>query len=146
MDMDRAGFGERHAAGMAAGFSGLALFLAVAVLHEGRAFAFCAVAIVLVLSHWFRRRAMRDEQRRNEAMEDERDAAILARADRAFRATASCWCVLLALALCSDAFRDALPQHRFAIPALLLLGVIVANIAGHATAWRLHRNDRREAA
>jgi hypothetical protein len=146
MEAHRIGFGERHAAGMATGFAGLALFLAIAVLHEGRAFSFYAVSVVLALSHWFRRRAMRDQQRRNEAMEDERDLAIMARADRAFRTTASCWCVLLALALAIDPLHAAVPPHRYAIPALLLLGVIAANIAAHAVAWRLHRNDRLETA
>lgn len=127
------------------GLAGLALFLVVAVLANGAALPFYAVVIVLALSHWFRRRAMQDQQRRNEAMEDERDRGILSRSDRAFRIAASSWCVLLALVLAVDPLRAALPGHRYAIPALLLLGVIVANIAGHAVAWRLYRNDRMEA-
>jgi uncharacterized membrane protein len=138
------GFGERYAAGMTMGFIGMALMLVVGESTGGAGAwsIFYALVVVLPMSYWFRRRAMHDQRRRNEAMQDERDAAILAQADRVFRLAASCWFVLLALALSFDGLRAGLPQHRYAIPSLLLLGVIVANAAGHLAAWRLHRCDR----
>ena len=147
MDQQGLGFGERFASGMTMGFSGMALMLVIAELTgltggAGAWSIFFAVVLALPLSHWFRQRRMFDEQRRNEAMQDERDAAILAQADRVFRITASCWFVLLAIALSFDGFRASLPQHRFAIPSLLLLGIIAANVAGHVAAWRLYRRDR----
>ncbi|WP_454258807.1 hypothetical protein [Pseudoxanthomonas mexicana] len=75
-------------------------------------------------------------------MEDERDAAIRAQADRAFRTTASCWFALLALALSFDAGRTTLAANDCAIPGMLLLGVVVANIAGHWRVAMLYRRDR----
>lgn len=135
-------FGERFAWRMVAMFAGMALYLSSGAILGGRGIAIVATLIVLPLTYGFRLRAAAEERRRGETMEDERDAAIRAQADRAFRITASCWFSLLALALSFDAGRAALPANDCAIPGLLLLGVIVANIAGHATVAWLYRRDR----
>ena len=96
----------------------------------------------LPLTHWFRWRAMRDEQRRTEAMQDERDTALLACAEQAFRLFVSCWLVLLALALSVSPLHDALPTHAYAVPALVVLGLLGGNIAQHIAAAVLYRKDR----
>ena len=85
---------------------------------------------------------MRDERRRTEALEDERDAALLARAGQAFRLFVSCWLVLLALALSVSPLHDALPTHAYAVPALVLLGLLGGNLAQHIAAAVLYRKDR----
>ena len=73
---------------------------------------------------------MRDEQRRTEAMQDERDTALLACAEQAFRLFVSCWLVLLALALSVSPLHDALPTHAYAVPALVVLGLLLRSYAG----------------
>ena len=137
-----AGFGERFASRMAIAFSGMALMLCVGSLDRPSPWLFYAVMLSLVLSHWFRRRSASDEQRRHEVMEDERDAAILARSERVFRYFASCWFVALALLLTITAARNVLPAHAYALPSLMLLGVVGANIAGHVAAALSYRRDR----
>ena len=138
-----AGFGERFATRMAAGLSCMALLLCFSSLVRASWAPFYAVMFCLVLSHWFRRRSARDEKRRNEVMEDERDAAIVARSERVFRYFASSWFVALALAICIDATRSLVPQHVYALPSLLLLGILGANIAAHLSAAISYRRDRR---
>lgn len=137
-----AGFGERFASSMAVAFSAMALMLCVSPLVRPSAWLFYAVALSLVISHWFRRRAAHDQQRRNEVMEDERDAAILARSERVFRYFASCWFVVLALVLSIDAIRNVIPAHAYALPSLLLLCVVGANIASQLAAAISYRRDR----
>lgn len=135
-------FGERFAWRMVVMFAGMALYLTVGAIVDGRPSALLAVLVTLPLSYGFRLRAAADEQRRGRALEDERDAVIRAHADRAFRIAASCWYGVLALALCLDAGRAALSSNDCVLPGLLLLGLIVANIAGHATVALLYRRDR----
>lgn len=139
---DMQAFGERFAWRMVAMFAGMALYLTFGAILGGREIAVVATLITLPLTYGFRLRAAADERRRGETMEDERDAAIRAQADRAFRIAASCWFALLALALSFDAGRAALPANHCAIPGLLLLGVVVANLAGYLTVAALYRRDR----
>lgn len=139
---DARAFGERFAWRMVAMFAGMALYLAFGAILGGREIGIVATLIALPLTYGFRLRAAAEERRRGETMEDERDAAIRAQADRAFRVAASCWFALLALVLSFDAGRSALPANDCAIPGLLLLGVVVANIAGHLTMAMLYRRDR----
>lgn len=139
---DTRAFGERFAWRMVVLFAGMALHLVSGAIWGGRPIAILAALIVLPLTYGFRLRAAAEERRRGETMEDERDAVIRAQADRAFRIAASCWFALLALALCIDAVRAALSANDCAIPGLILLGVIVANITGHLTVVVLYRRDR----
>lgn len=139
---DARAFGERFAWRMVVMFAGMALYLAFGAILAGREIGIVATLIALPLTYGFRLRAAAEERRRGETMEDERDAAIRAQADRAFRIAASCWFALLALVLSFDASRAALPANDCAIPGLLLLGVVVANIAGHLTMAMLYRRDR----
>jgi hypothetical protein len=139
---DARAFGERFAWRMVVMFAGMALYLAFGAILAGREIGIVATLIALPLTYGFRLRAAAEERRRGETMEDERDAAIRAQADRAFRVVASCWFALLALVLSFDAGRAALPANDCAIPGLLLLGVVVANIAGHLTVAMLYRRDR----
>jgi hypothetical protein len=139
---DARAFGERFAWRMVVMFAGMALYLAFGAILAGREIGIVATLIALPLTYGFRLRAAAEERRRGETMEDERDAAIRAQADRAFRVAASCWFALLALVLSFDAGRAALPANNCAIPGLLLLGVVVANIAGHLTMAMLYRRDR----
>jgi uncharacterized membrane protein len=97
---------------------------------------------VLALSYWFRRRAMFDEQRRDEVMEDERDRAILASADRAFRITASICMVVIAAALAIPRMHALLDVDSLRLPGLLLLCLIAANIAAHASVLRGYVRER----
>jgi uncharacterized membrane protein len=142
MEQPMAGFGERFASSMAIAFAGMALMLCAGSLVRPSPWVFYAVAFSLVLSHWFRRRFASDEQRRNEVMEDERDVEILARSERVFRRFASCWFVALALLLSIDATRSVIPAHAYALPSLVLLGILSANIAGHFAAAMAYRRDR----
>ena len=142
MELQAQGFGERFAWRMAGVFAGMGLLSASGALMQGSAMVFYAVLFCLPLTHWFRWRAMRDEQRRTEALEDERDAAFLARAGQGFRLFVSCWFVLLALALSVPSLRDALPTHGYAVPALVVLGLLGGNIAQHIAAAVLYRKDR----
>jgi len=139
---DARAFGERFAWRMVAMFAGMALYLTFGAILGGRGIAVVATLIALPLTYGFRLRAAADERRCGETMEDERDAAIRAQADRAFRIAASCWCALLALVLSFDAGRGALSANECALPGLLLLGVVVANLAGHLTVAVLYRRDR----
>ncbi|WP_256645326.1 hypothetical protein [Thermomonas paludicola] len=139
---DAQAFGERFAWRMAAMFAGMALYLLFGAVLDGREIGIVATLIALPLTYGFRLRAATEERRRGETMEDERDAAIRAQADRAFRIAASCWGALLALALSFDVGREALSANHCMLPGLLLLGVVVANIGGHLTVAMLYRRDR----
>ena len=88
MELQVQGFGERFAWRMAGVFAGMGLLSASGALMQGSAMVFYAVLFCLPLTHWFRWRAMRDEQRRTEALEDERDAALLAARETGYRAQA----------------------------------------------------------
>lgn len=135
-------FGERFAWRMVGMFAGMALMLVAGTWLGGRGTPLAAVLIALPLTYGFRWRAASDEVRPGRALEDERDAAIRARADVAFRRAASCWFGALALGLSFDASRALLAPNGYAVPALLLLGLVVANIAGHATVGWRYRQDR----
>ncbi len=137
-----AGFSERFASRMAVALSCLALLLCVSSLVRETWAPFYTAAFCLVLSHWFRRRSAHDEQRQNEVMEDERDAAIFARSEHVFRYFASCWFVTLALLLSMGATRSLVPEQPYALPSLLLLGILGANIAAHLSAAISYRRDR----
>ncbi len=142
MELQVQGFGKRFAWRMAGVFAGMGLLSASGALMQGSAMVFYTVLFCLPLTHWFRWRAMRDERRRTEALEDERDAALLARAGQAFRLFVSCWLVLLALALSVSPLHDALPTHAYAVPALVVLGLLGGNLAQHIAAAVLYRKDR----
>ena len=132
------GFGQRFARNMAGGLAGIGLFCMQTVVVDGGRFPFVAVTLFLLLSYWFRRRAMLDERRRDETLEDERDRAILASGDRAFRFVASMGFVVIALVLALPSVRPILLEVPLRLPGLLLMGLIVANVAGHAAVWRCH--------
>ena len=138
----QAAFGERFARNTAFGMSGLALFAAIAVVVQGGLFPFLSTAACLAMSYFFRRRARQEEASGRRAIEDERDGVLLARGDRVFRIAASVWMVCLALALACPPVREALMAPALRVPGLLLLGVTVANVAGHATVAALYRRDR----
>ena len=106
-----------------------------------QAFRFACIAGVLGLSCFFRKRAFYDWQRRNEAMEDERDQAILASGNRAFRISASCWTVVLAAAVTVGS--PQLPMLSGArLGGVMLVGLMVANLAGHAMVLWRYRQQR----
>ncbi|MCD9031512.1 hypothetical protein LDO32_07190 [Luteimonas sp. Y-2-2-4F] len=137
-------FGERFARRMAAALAGLGVFAAVAVVAQGRWPAFAAVACCLALSPWFRGRALRDERRRRGALEDERDVALRAHGERAFRAAASAAVAVLAVALAIPPLREALlsgPPLR--LPGLLLCALVAADLAGHLAVASAYRRARR---
>ena len=136
-------FGERFARTWAAGLAGLGLFTLMAlVAAPGGLFPLLAVAQVLALSAYFRRRALHDAAHRRRALEDERDRALLALGDRAFRLAASTWMVGMALALGIVPSRELLLAPPLRLPGLLLLGVIVAQLAGHGAVAVAYRRDR----
>lgn len=139
---EEAAFGERFAQGQAAGMLGLALFTLVSVVMHGSMFPFIASAGVLAMSHGFRRRFAAEEKRRSRALEDERDHAITAHGNQAFRFAASAWMVGLGIALAVPALREPLLAVPLRVPGLLLLGVMAANVAGHAAVAWLYRRDR----
>ena len=138
----QASFGERFARNTALGMSGLALFAAIAVVIQGGVFPFLSTAACLAMSYFFRRRARQEEATGRRAIEDERDGVLLARGDRVFRIAASVWMVCLALALAWPPVREVLMAPALRVPGLLLLGVTMANVAGHATVASLYRRDR----
>jgi hypothetical protein len=137
-DATMQGFGERFARGSVWGLAGLGLYCAVAVVGQGSTTSFVAVVLVLALSHWFRRRAMRDQQRHHEAMEDERDRAIVVRGDQAFRLASSIGIVALAVALAIPAMRASLLVETLRLPGVVVLVLIVANLAGHLAVVRAY--------
>lgn len=139
-------FGERFARSTAIAFAGLALYVTFGSIVPGRPYAFYIALGCLPLYHGWRTRAARREQRRGEAMEDERDAAIRANGDHWFRIAASSWYGLLALALSLETVRGAFRGNAYAVPGLVLLGIVVANIAAHVAAIRAYARDRSEAA
>ena len=141
-ERDPRAFGERFAWRMVMLFAGMAVYLTFGSIIGGRPIAILATLIALALSYGFRLRAAGDEQRRGETMEDERDAWILAHSDRGFRIAASCWYGVLTLALCFDTSRAALQANDCALPGMVLLGLIVANIVGQLTVAVLYRRDR----
>ena len=141
-ERDPRAFGERFAWRMVMLFAGMALYLTFGSIIGGRPIAILATLIALPLSYGFRLRAAAEERRRGETMEDERDAWILAQGDRGFRIAVSCWYGVLTLALCFDTPRAALQTNDCALPSMVLLGLIVANIVGQLTVAVLYRRDR----
>ncbi|VXB51895.1 conserved membrane hypothetical protein [Luteimonas sp. 9C] len=136
-------FGERYARGAALGAACLAAWTLMTGVIEPSPFPLASMAGVLLLSHWFRRRALADAERRRGVLEDERDALFLARGDRAFRSVASAWAVGLAFALAVPASRAVLLDVHLRLPGALLLGVIIANFAGHASVAMAYARERR---
>ena len=141
-ERDPRAFGERFAWRMVMLFAGMAVYLTFGSIIGGRPIAILATLIALPLSYGFRLRAAAEERRRGETMEDERDAWILAQGDRGFRIAVSCWHGVLTLALCFDTPRAALQTNDCALPSMVLLGLIVANIVGQLTVAVLYRRDR----
>lgn len=141
-ERDTRAFGERFAWRMILMFSGMALYLVSGSIFSGRPIAILATLIALPLAYGFRLRAAAEDRRRGETMEDERDAWILAQGDRGFRIAVSCWYGMLTLALCFDSSRAALQANDCALPGMVLLGLIVANIVGQLTVAVLYRRDR----
>lgn len=138
----QAAFGERFARNSAWGMAGLGLFTAVAVVAQGGSFPFIAAVACVLLSYGFRRRARQEEERRNRALEDERDREFLARGNRGFRLAASLWMVCMGVALAFPPIRELVLQPPLRLPGLMVLGVIVANIADHTVVAMLYRRDR----
>ncbi|MCD9005373.1 hypothetical protein LDO31_03805 [Luteimonas sp. XNQY3] len=136
-------FGERYARGAALGAACLAAWTLMTGVVAPSPFPLASVAGVLLLSHWFRRRALADAERRRGVLEDERDAVFLAQGDRAFRFVASAWTVGLAFASALPASRALLLDVELRLPGALLLGVIVANLAGHAAVAMAYARNRR---
>jgi len=143
LQADVQAFGERYARGAALGAAGLSMWTLITGVIEPSPFPLMSVAGVLMLSHWFRRRALADAERRRGVLEDERDAVFLAQGDRAFRCVASAWAVGLAVALAFPASRTLLLDVHLRLPGTLLLGVIVANLAAHAAVALAYAHSRR---
>ena len=143
LQSDVQAFGERYARGAALGAACLSVWTLLTGVIDPSPFPLASVAGVLMLSHWFRRRALADAERRRGVLEDERDAVFLAQGDRAFRWVASAWAVGLALAVALPASRALLLEVHLRLPGALLLGVLVAHLAGHsAVAWAYARDRR----
>lgn len=143
LQSDVQAFGERYARGAALGAACLAAWTLLTGVIAPSPFPLASVAGVLMLSHWFRRRALADAERRSGVLEDERDAAFLAQGDRAFRCVASAWAVGLAVALAVPASRTLLLDAHLRLPGALLLGVIIANFAGHSAVAMAYARNRR---
>ena len=136
MEREPMPFGERYAQRAALGYAGIALFIVFGVIPADRWFPFLAMLVFMACSYFFRRRQMHDERRRNETMEDERDRDILARSLAWFRVAASAWALGLAVLLAIPATRQVLPQGHFALPSLLLLGLVLSHLVEQsAVAW-----------
>lgn len=135
-------FGERYARNAAIGAACLGLLVLLSVIADSQPFPLLAVSSVVLLSHWFRRRTLADEQRHRGTLEDERDLHMLARGDRVFRTAASGWAVVLALALVLPDSRAMLLVFDLRLPSVLVLGVIVANLAGHLAVARAYARER----
>ena len=136
-------FGERYARSAALGAACLSVWTLLTGVIAPSPFPLASVAGVLMLSHWFRRRALADAERRRGVLEDERDAVFLAQGDRAFRFFASAWVVGLAVAVALPASRALLLDVHLRLPGALLLGVIVANLAGHSVVALAYVRSRR---
>lgn len=143
LQSDVQAFGERYARGAALGAACLSVWTLLTGVIDPSPFPLASVAGVLMLSHWFRRRALADAERRRGVLEDERDAVFLAQGDRAFRFVASAWAVGLALAVALPASRALLLDVHLRLPGVLLLGVIVANLAGHSAVALAYARNRR---
>ena len=136
-------FSERHARRMIAGLVCMSLPTALAAFGDSPSRPlFYAVVFVLACSYFFRRRAMYDEQRRNEAMEDERDRQIHSKAAGVARAILSVCIGAAAVALTIAPIRDRLMAEILVMPGLLVLALIAANVAGHVVVVRAYRLDR----
>ena len=127
----------------------IAILVATAWLTAWAAFGpspsrtmFYAVVFVLACSYGFRRRAMYDEQRRNETMEDERDEHIQLQASRQARALLAVSACALAVALTFEPLRSVLLDGLLILPATLVLSVIAANLLGQLAVVRAYQRDR----
>jgi len=140
---DAIGFGERFARNSMWGMIGIGMFCAVAVVMQGAMFPIVAVVLTMALSHWFRRRDMQEQRRRDETLEHERDRAILARGNAVFRMAASTGMVAIALGLMVPVARDVVLDGMVRLPGTLLLALILANIAGYVAMLREYAGDCR---
>jgi hypothetical protein len=143
LQSDVQAFGERYARGAVLGAACLSVWTLLTGVIDPSPFPLASVAGVLMLSHWFRRRALADAERRSGVLEDERDAVFLAQGDRAFRCVASAWAVGLAFAVALPASRALLLDVELRLPGVLLLGVIVANLAAHSAVALAYARNRR---
>lgn len=143
LQSDLEAFGERYARGAALGAACLSVWTLLTGVIDPSPFPLASVAGVLLLSHWYRRRALADAERRRGVVEDERDALFLAQGDRVFRCVASAWAVGLAVALALPAARTLLLDVYLRLPGALLLGVIIANLAGHSMVAMAYARNRR---
>ena len=136
-------FTERFAVRMITVLAGMALFTAVAVLGSSPSrFSFYAMVFVLACTYGFRRRAMFDEQRRNETMEDERDRQIRMRAANWARMTLVIGVAALAVALTFEPVRVWLWSGLLTLPGLLLLVLFAADLVGQVAIVAASRRDR----
>ncbi len=136
-------FSERFAQRWIIGLIAMAVLTAMATFGPSPSTTlFYAVIFGLACSYWFRRRAMYDEQRRNETMEDERDQQIQLQAARQSRALLAVGTCALAVALTFDAVRSVLLDGTLVLPGLLVLSVIAANLLGQLAVVRAYRRDR----
>lgn len=135
-------FGERYAWSAATGAAALAVWTSMVAVIDPSPFPLMTIAGVVMLSHWFRRRALADAERRRGVLEDERDAQFLAHGDRVFRFVASVWAVGLAAALIVPGSRALLLAVDLRLSGMLLLGVIVANLWSHGAVAFAYRRAR----
>ena len=136
-------FSERYARRMIIALASMALLTVLSVFGESPSRPlFYSVVFVLACSHFFRRRSMYDEQRRNETMEDERDRQVQSKAAGVARATLSICVGAAAVALTTEQARGWLMAEALVLPALLVLALITANLFGHGVVARAYRLDR----
>lgn len=136
-------FSERHARRMIIVYSSMALLTVLAAFGESPSRPlFYAVVFGLACSYFFRRRAMHDEQRRNEAMEDERDRQIQLKAAGVARAILSICVGTAAVALTIEPARAWLMAETLVVPAVFVLALITTNLAGQLVVARAYRRDR----
>lgn len=136
-------FSERHARRMIAALASMALLTLLATSGESPSRPLLhAVVFGLACSYFFRWRAMHDERRRNETMEDERDRKIQSTGAEVARAILSVCVGAAAVALTIGPLRQWLMAEPLLAPALLVLALIMANLAGHIVVVRAYRMDR----
>lgn len=141
-DTEAVGFGERFAAGQAAGMSCLALVSWMVVVNSGRVFPLVCVSLVLLLSLGFHRRAAWDASTTRRAAEDERDQRFVSLGDRAFRIFATVLAAACALAFAMPGLREWLLAGALRPAGVLLVALTLAHAAAHAVVWRAYVRDR----
>ena len=136
-------FGERYARWACVMLAMLALVVAVSTVGASPSRALLLAAVfVLACLPGFRRRYMYDEQRRNEAMEDERDRDVRLRAAAVARALLATGVVMVAVVLCIPATRQVLLAGDLVLPGMLVLLAIASALGGYAWEIRGYRAGR----